>query len=222
MQMDLGKWVLLFSKQTSLACWKPKYCWNFLVAENPSGDPVVQRWWLLNSQRIYCLYTIDLIPYRNKSNQFPWCTFIHAVYCLRMGVRREGKRNAEKHLWEDVSRLNTPIHACLSPWERYGQVKGREYQLALVLMLLPQSSIDCKMCLIKFCTGLHSWIKAGSKDKIYKSYLLGMKDYKFSLYTWKKLKGWAVFESTIEDEKLQRPFVFYFCFSTFFPQHYQY
>ena len=41
-QMDLRKQVLLFTERTSSARRKPKYCWNFLVAEHPSVDPVVQ------------------------------------------------------------------------------------------------------------------------------------------------------------------------------------
>jgi len=45
-ETDLGKQVLLFTGRASSARWKPKYCWNFLVAEHPSVDPAVQggRW----------------------------------------------------------------------------------------------------------------------------------------------------------------------------------
>lgn len=41
-QMDLGKQALLFTERTSSVHWKPKYCWDFLVAEHLSVGSVVQ------------------------------------------------------------------------------------------------------------------------------------------------------------------------------------
>lgn len=56
----------------------------------------------------------------------------------------------------DVPRLNAPIHACLFLHGKdMGQARGElgdrmgvEFGLAWVLMLLPRSNTDCKMCLM--------------------------------------------------------------------------
>lgn len=107
------------------------------------------------------------------------------------GEGREEKTNAEEHLFSKRSigcfkAEHLSMHVSFSMRKVWGQARGElerrwENSLGWLLMLLPWSNVDCKMCLVKFHTGVRGRIKAGSKDKIYKSYLLEIKDYKFNL-----------------------------------------